>query len=1159
MDHNNIIECGGFYFIHNFDSGNLGHVERVPTELIAPSHNPKTNAAETLDYEFNMWTRPDCAGTEFENGNRTWFYFGVQAREPLVTVRLNLINLNKQGKMYNQGMAPVTRTLPGKPQWERIKDRPVHSMDDNTFTLSFKYRTSDNLKATTFFAFTYPFSFAELQIALNSIDLKMLPLPSPQAPDDIYYCRECVIYSLEGRRVDLLTISSHHGITAEREDRLKHLFPENKPRAFKFQNKKVIFISARVHPGETPSSFVFNGFLNLLLTRHDPIAIQLRKLYVFKLIPFLNPDGVARGHYRTDTRGVNLNRVYLNPSLLYHPTVYASRALIRYYHFGCEKEDTFDDLQSIASRSIQNISESVEILETKKKKSPPYKSKPISNKSTITLKARPSTADTKRGDRSNQGSLLIDQLMDSKKGPPLKGKPVPANKSSNTLKRPSTAEGSKQNIKAPSSGEENLSDQVCELKLREMTSQTTETYSPRPSNNPSLLNDETLRSCLGSAVHLSSSDELNIQGHNPLLPLRDTLKNSISLLMGTASVSESRKESSNVRMGWCHDCRRAVDRLQETIPGLAGTVAGYNAAGSRTGSPYRSIQEYREVQKQQYEEQKATERKLQDLEQAATDEPIYFCTNCFKRYILTENNEEIKLVSGVSTASVAVAAGDGDSGHARQPDNKHEPKVSYLQTTLVGVWRVDGERGRGGRRRRQRTRAATGQLVSGVSTASVAGAAGDGDSGHARQPDNKHEPKQRLLPPPPPPPKEDKGKSPPSAARNRKKAPPPPPKPKEPESGLFLYIDLHGHASKKGIFMYGNHFEDSEASVECMLLPRIMSLNNMHFHFSSCNFTERNMYLKDRRDGMSREGSGRVAVLKATGLVRSYTLECNYNTGRLVNLLPPPVKDAPPPTTAPPVPPKYTPHIFEEIRHRNKNLENSEDIDPWQVGRSLGASILDLTGQHPNSRVPCSEHRTLASVRDWLRAHTRTARPTLTVSRLRPKTSSPTRAPLYVRSKTKVSDAERKENTYAGAKADESRAAPARSVHDLAAARYQPDPKPKALVKRRNVLAVRKPNASKTQLAKKPARDESPRPSALSARIGSKRSSNRSVRAVSRADRCRAVASSSSEEIAGWEEVPGGTLTGLSRAESLSMAGKRRPHAFAAPQHLKKLRLKTGL
>lgn len=65
---------------------------------------------------------------------------------------------------------------------------------------------------------------------------------------------------------------------------------------------------------------------------------------------------------------------------------------------------------------------------------------------------------------------------------------------------------------------------------------------------------------------------------------------------------------------------------------------------------------------------------------------------------------------------------------------------------------------------------------------------------------------------------------------------------------------------------------------------------------------------------MSREGSGRVAVLKATGLVRSYTLECNYNTGRLVNALPPPLREGAP---APPVPapPKYTPAIYEEVRY----------------------------------------------------------------------------------------------------------------------------------------------------------------------------------------------------------------------------------------------------
>lgn len=65
---------------------------------------------------------------------------------------------------------------------------------------------------------------------------------------------------------------------------------------------------------------------------------------------------------------------------------------------------------------------------------------------------------------------------------------------------------------------------------------------------------------------------------------------------------------------------------------------------------------------------------------------------------------------------------------------------------------------------------------------------------------------------------------------------------------------------------------------------------------------------------MSREGSGRVAVLKMTGLVRSYTLECNYNTGRLVNVLAPTVKECHNKSVHTlPVPPKYNPHIFEEV------------------------------------------------------------------------------------------------------------------------------------------------------------------------------------------------------------------------------------------------------
>lgn len=70
---------------------------------------------------------------------------------------------------------------------------------------------------------------------------------------------------------------------------------------------------------------------------------------------------------------------------------------------------------------------------------------------------------------------------------------------------------------------------------------------------------------------------------------------------------------------------------------------------------------------------------------------------------------------------------------------------------------------------------------------------------------------------------------------------------------------------------------------------------------------------RDKRDGMSRAGSGRVAVLSLTGIIKSYTLECNYNTGRFVNVLPPTVKQNSGKMQTLPVPPKYTPQIFEEV------------------------------------------------------------------------------------------------------------------------------------------------------------------------------------------------------------------------------------------------------
>lgn len=95
----------------------------------------------------------------------------------------------------------------------------------------------------------------------------------------------------------------------------------------RFENKKAVFLSARVHPGELPSSYMLNGSIQFLLSNTQESEI-LRKYFVFYIVPILNPDGVYRGHYRTDVFGNNLNRCYLSPDINKHPSIFFTKELI---------------------------------------------------------------------------------------------------------------------------------------------------------------------------------------------------------------------------------------------------------------------------------------------------------------------------------------------------------------------------------------------------------------------------------------------------------------------------------------------------------------------------------------------------------------------------------------------------------------------------------------------------------------------------------------------------------------------------------------------------------------------------------------------------------------------------------------------------------------
>jgi hypothetical protein len=89
--------------------------------------------------------------------------------------------------------------------------------------------------------------------------------------------------------------------------------------------KQTVLISCRVHPGETPSSYMLEGFLNYLCSA-APEAAALRNRFVFKVMPVLNPEGVCAGNYRTDNGGYDLNRCYRSPSDA-HPSILQKLAL----------------------------------------------------------------------------------------------------------------------------------------------------------------------------------------------------------------------------------------------------------------------------------------------------------------------------------------------------------------------------------------------------------------------------------------------------------------------------------------------------------------------------------------------------------------------------------------------------------------------------------------------------------------------------------------------------------------------------------------------------------------------------------------------------------------------------------------------------------------
>lgn len=71
------------------------------------------------------------------------------------------------------------------------------------------------------------------------------------------------------------------------------------------------------------------GVIDFLLSPSEH-AKTLRRNFVFRIVPMLNPDGVVYGNYRCCLLGYDLNRRWKSPDRALHPTIHYAKRTIRY-------------------------------------------------------------------------------------------------------------------------------------------------------------------------------------------------------------------------------------------------------------------------------------------------------------------------------------------------------------------------------------------------------------------------------------------------------------------------------------------------------------------------------------------------------------------------------------------------------------------------------------------------------------------------------------------------------------------------------------------------------------------------------------------------------------------------------------------------------------
>ena len=207
-----------------------------------------------------------------------WFHFrltGAQKKE----CRISITNAGKTSYPKGWDSYNVCASY-DREEWFRV---PASFADGD---LNFKIRPSFN---SVYFAYFVPYSYE------RHLDL----IHQAQLATDVKM--EIVGKTYEGRDIEMLIIG--------------------KPR----QNKKVIWVIARQHPGEPMAEWFIEGFLERLLDPNDSVARKILEDAYFYVVPNMNVDGSIAGNLRSSASGANLNREWQKPTKKYSPEVFYVR------------------------------------------------------------------------------------------------------------------------------------------------------------------------------------------------------------------------------------------------------------------------------------------------------------------------------------------------------------------------------------------------------------------------------------------------------------------------------------------------------------------------------------------------------------------------------------------------------------------------------------------------------------------------------------------------------------------------------------------------------------------------------------------------------------------------------------------------------------------